>query len=81
MKLAPTTFEHAFELVHRVEAFVGEIQALVDGKSEKVPKLDLDLPQSGLSVGESNAVLKTVPGDGAKRPQVVYRQVMRIPPS
>lgn len=77
LKLKPTIFEHALELVDRVEAFIANIKALVDGKSEMVPSLDLALPPSGIPESTSNAILKTVPGDD-KRHQVVYRQVLEL---
>jgi len=51
-----------------------DIEALVNGKTENVPKLNLELPDPGLPLGKSNAILKTVPADGL-RPKVVYRQV------
>ena len=70
---------HAIELADRVETFIHDVQALVNRKSEHVPKLDLMLPPSDLEEGKSNAILKVVPGDD-KRHQVLYRQV-RIRPS
>jgi len=74
LKLKPTTFEHAIELVHRIEVFIEGIRALVSGKSEQIPTLNLDLPPSGLEEGTSNAIIKKVPRN-AERFQVVYRQV------
>ncbi|RFU25545.1 hypothetical protein B7463_g10792, partial [Scytalidium lignicola] len=75
LKLIPTTFELALELIHRVETFITGVQDLMSGKLEKSPKLDLELPSSGLEPGKSNAILKTVSGDEDKgRPKVVYRQ-------
>jgi urea carboxylase len=77
LKLKPTTFEHALELVDRVEAFIANVKALVDGNSEMIPTLDLALPPSRIPEGTSNAILKTVPGDD-KHHQVVYRQVLKL---
>jgi len=74
LKLKPTTFDHALELVERVEGFIDGVKALVDGRSEHVPSLNMELPKSGLPEGTSNAILKKVPGDDEKF-QVVYRQV------
>ena len=74
LRLRPTTFEHARELAGRVEIFIEVIHDLVDGKSEAVPSLNLDLPPSGLEQGTSNAIIKRIPGEG-ERFQVVYRQV------
>jgi hypothetical protein len=74
LRLTPTTFEHARELAGRVETFIEGIHDLVDGKSEAVPSLNLDLPPSGLEQGTSNAIIKRIPGEG-ERFQVVYRQV------
>ena len=77
LKLKPTTFEHARELVRRVEEFIEAIHDLVDGKSEEIPGLHLELPPSGLEEGKSNAIIKRIPGEG-ERFQVVYRQVSPI---
>ncbi len=75
LKLKPTTFEHALELDKRVEAFIDSVHKLVDGETEmSAPSLDLTLPSSGLDPNGSNAIIETVPGDGGKRPKVVYRQ-------
>lgn len=74
LKLRPTTFEHAIELKEKVEKFILDIGALVTEKSNSSPVLDLSLPDSGLSKGTSNAVLKEVPAN-AHRFRVVYRQV------
>ncbi|KUJ11040.1 uncharacterized protein LY89DRAFT_625418 [Mollisia scopiformis] len=73
LKLTPTTFEHAIELKEKIEKFVGDIQALVEGTSIHVPVLELSLPASGLPEGTSNAVLKEVPAN-EHRFRVVYRQ-------
>lgn len=75
LKLTPTRFEHAVELARRNEAFVEELQALVAGDSDKQPKLDLVLPDAGLELGKSDAILRTVAGGGDRRPKVTYRQV------
>lgn len=75
LKLTPITFELALELFDRVEGYITEVQDLVNGTSQKLPKLDLELPDSGLTSGKSNAILKTIPGDDDKRPRVIYRQV------
>jgi urea carboxylase len=74
LKLKPITFELALELANRVEVFIDKVQALVEGKSDEVPSLDLTLPDSGLEKGKSNAILMRVPGDD-KRHQIVCRQV------
>ena len=58
LKLKPTTFEHALELVQSVEGFITDIQALVGRKSEKIPTLDVTLPPSGIPEGTSNAIIK-----------------------
>jgi urea carboxylase len=76
LKLRPTTFEHARELVHRVETFIEGIHDLVSGNPGKVPKLDLELPPSGLVEGTSNAIIRKITGNGECF-QVVYRQVSR----
>lgn len=76
LKLRPTTFDLAVELVERVERFVKEVQTLVAREGEAELRLDLELPTSGLDPQKSNAIVKIVPGDGETRPQVVYRQVL-----
>jgi hypothetical protein len=77
LNLKPTTFEHARELVRRVETFIEGIHALVGGKPGKVLKLDLELPPSGLVEGTSNAIIRKIPAEGECF-QVVYRQVSRV---
>ncbi|KAG0648468.1 Urea amidolyase [Hyphodiscus hymeniophilus] len=73
LKLRPTSFELALELTSRVEKFIQDMQAFVDGQSKTVPKLDLTLPNSGLEEGKSDAILRKFPADN-ERHQVVYRQ-------
>jgi urea carboxylase len=73
LKLKPTTFKHALELVDRVEGFITDVQALVGGKAEKIPTLDVTLPPSGIQEGTSNAIIRNIPADEHKF-QVVYRQ-------
>ena len=74
LKLKPTTFEHAIELLNRVETYIEDVQTLIAGKGEKAPSLDLELPSSGLGAGTSNAIIKEVPASGEKF-RAVYRQV------
>lgn len=74
LKLKPITFELALELRDRLEKFILDVRALVEGKSEDRPVLDLKLSDSELEEGKSNAILKIIPADGARQ-QVVYRQV------
>ncbi len=75
LRLKPTTFEIAQNLKDRVEKFIVDIETLVSGFSDsKAPLLDLSLPDPGLPLGESNAILKVVPQEG-HRPRVLYRQV------
>jgi hypothetical protein len=57
LRLKPTTFEHALELVDRVEDFITDVQALVGRKSEKIPTLDVTLPPSGILEGTSNTII------------------------
>ena len=73
LKLKPTTFEHALELVQRVEGFITDVQGLVSGKSKKIPTFDVTLPPSGIPRGTSNAIIKKIPAEEHKF-QVVYRQ-------
>jgi hypothetical protein len=58
LRLKPTTFEHALELVDRVEDFITDVQALVGRKSEKIRTLDVTLPPSGILEGTSNGIIK-----------------------
>jgi len=74
LRLRTTTFEHARELVRRVEMYIEGIHELVDGKSKEAPSLDLELPPSGLAEGTSNGIIKRIPAEG-ERFQAVYRQV------
>ncbi|KAI9745921.1 MAG: hypothetical protein M1818_000602 [Claussenomyces sp. TS43310] len=74
LMLRPVKFECALELSKRTEVFIDEVRSFIDGKSNSVPRLNFHISDTGLAHGESNAVLKRVPGDGEKRPQVVYRQ-------
>jgi urea carboxylase len=74
LKLKPITFALALELRGRLERFILDVRALVEGKSEDKPVLDLNFPDSRLEEGKSNAILKIIPADG-ERQQVVYRQV------
>jgi urea carboxylase len=73
LELKPTTFEHALELVERVEVFITDVQAAVGGKTEKIPTLNVTLAPSGILEGTSNAIIRKIPADEHKF-QAVYRQ-------
>jgi urea carboxylase len=75
--LTPVTFDLALELARRIEVFIDQVKALVDKKSEVVPYLDLQLPDSGLDKAASNAILKMEDAT-EERHRVVYRQACFI---